>query len=462
MSRVLPWLEAGLPLVWSSLGAALLYGTLLAALTAVLGRTLLRTAPPALLAALWTVVLCKFLVPVGPELPLSLAGAVQLLWGSTAATATAAAAPDGVAVAAAAPSRWATPWLAAQTALVMAWALIAARRLWRAHRCYRDARRAAALLPTLGSSQQTGGVDLLERAAAAMGTRRLPDVRVTDATTAPHLLGIWAPVLIIPRMLLAEPAALEAALVHELAHLARRDPYVRLLEVIATSLLFFWPVVGWVCRALEEQRERACDAWAVQRGPLGARAYGRMLVALSRAPAAGLALVGPSLLERRIDALLAHRPRPRMGRLGGTALAAWVVIGLSGAPGAEAASTGSGECVIAPGVIATILAAHPEADVDGDGELSRDEVCAHQQRMKRRAVDGFFEHVGGELVSWADPRVDRDGDGVLSSAELERIKLALVASVSAEQLGLPAVSACEQGVMSSPTSELSSQYPTCE
>ena len=45
---------------------ALAHGTVLAAIGAVLAVTVLRRARPAVLAAMWTVVLLKFVVPFGP------------------------------------------------------------------------------------------------------------------------------------------------------------------------------------------------------------------------------------------------------------------------------------------------------------------------------------------------------------------------------------------------------------
>ena len=55
---------------WATTG--LVHGTALAVLTGLAVVTVLRRARPAVVAALWTVVLLKFVVPVGPAMPLSL------------------------------------------------------------------------------------------------------------------------------------------------------------------------------------------------------------------------------------------------------------------------------------------------------------------------------------------------------------------------------------------------------
>ncbi|MCA9675664.1 MAG: hypothetical protein KC464_11555, partial [Myxococcales bacterium] len=55
----------------------LVHGTVLAALAWVLSRTLLRGARPAVIAALWTVVLVKFVVPIGPAMPWSVSSLID-------------------------------------------------------------------------------------------------------------------------------------------------------------------------------------------------------------------------------------------------------------------------------------------------------------------------------------------------------------------------------------------------
>ena len=55
------------------IGRAVLLGTFLAGATWVVTRFVSRRARPALHAALWIIVLFKFVVPFGPSLPLSLA-----------------------------------------------------------------------------------------------------------------------------------------------------------------------------------------------------------------------------------------------------------------------------------------------------------------------------------------------------------------------------------------------------
>ncbi|HVV82691.1 MAG TPA: hypothetical protein VHE35_06405, partial [Kofleriaceae bacterium] len=66
-------LAAGAERALSLLATALVHGTVLAVVGAVLAATVLRRARPAVVAAMWTVVLLKFVVPFGPGARFSLA-----------------------------------------------------------------------------------------------------------------------------------------------------------------------------------------------------------------------------------------------------------------------------------------------------------------------------------------------------------------------------------------------------
>ena len=81
-------LEATAATLVSVVGVALVHGTVLAILAAILAATVLRRARPAVHAALWTVVLLKFLVPIGPGARFSLASLAAELTAEPAADVT--------------------------------------------------------------------------------------------------------------------------------------------------------------------------------------------------------------------------------------------------------------------------------------------------------------------------------------------------------------------------------------
>ena len=52
---------------------------------------------------------------------------------------------------------------------------------------------------------------------------------------------------------------LEAILLHELAHIRRKDYLTNLVMITLRTLFFFNPFVGRLIRAMQEEREQACD-----------------------------------------------------------------------------------------------------------------------------------------------------------------------------------------------------------
>jgi beta-lactamase regulating signal transducer with metallopeptidase domain len=89
---------------------------------------------------------------------------------------------------------------------------------------------------------------------------------VCERIESPVALGWIRPVILIPPAVLAglEPLALEAILLHELAHVRRQDYLVNLLQSFAETLLFYHPAVWWLSAAIRQERENACDDTAIR------------------------------------------------------------------------------------------------------------------------------------------------------------------------------------------------------
>jgi len=151
----------------------------------------------------------------------------------------------------------------------------------------------------------------------------------------PVVLGWLRPVLLTPvGMLTAMPASqVESILLHELAHLYRRDPLVNLLQAVVESLLFYHPAVWWVSGVIRQEREHCCDdlVLALQGN---AQEYAQALLTLEQQratrPEPVLAANGGDLMAR-IQRLAGVKEEPRS--LGG----AMVLVGLLTALGCLAA-----------------------------------------------------------------------------------------------------------------------------
>jgi beta-lactamase regulating signal transducer with metallopeptidase domain len=95
--------------------------------------------------------------------------------------------------------------------------------------------------------------------------RRPARLLISPAVPMPVAVGFRYPAVVLPASLLGglTAAELDHVLLHELAHIARRDDWTNLLARIAGSVLALHPVAAWVLRQIDRERELACDDWVV-------------------------------------------------------------------------------------------------------------------------------------------------------------------------------------------------------
>src|SRR5262249_19113383 len=73
-----------------------------------------------------------------------------------------------------------------------------------------------------------------------------------------------------------------SVIVHELAHLRRRDHWVGWLQMVAECVWWWNPLFWYVRRQLRWNAELACDAWVVSTLPEGRRAYAEALIEVTQ------------------------------------------------------------------------------------------------------------------------------------------------------------------------------------
>ncbi|MGG9962776.1 M56 family metallopeptidase [Ferruginibacter sp. SUN106] len=101
--------------------------------------------------------------------------------------------------------------------------------------------------------------------AAALNIRSKVQLVQSGIAKMPMVVGHFKPVILFPLGLLtALPAAeVEAVLLHELAHIRRKDYLVNLLQHCTEIVFFFNPAVLWVSALIKSERENCCDDIAV-------------------------------------------------------------------------------------------------------------------------------------------------------------------------------------------------------
>jgi beta-lactamase regulating signal transducer with metallopeptidase domain len=157
----------------------------------------------------------------------------------------------------------------------------------------------------------------------------IPPIRTCSELSCPVVVGAMSPVILIPDgfTALAEGDQ-QAALLHEFAHVVRRDYAVNLLSELAALPLSWHPAVYPLKAGIRRSRELACDAMAAA-SMASEKVYARRLLSLAKSMGASaptpalVGLFGKSDLEDRLTYLLASKgvePRGlRAARLGGAA-----------------------------------------------------------------------------------------------------------------------------------------------
>ena len=230
-------------------------------------------------------------------------------------------------------------------------------------------------------------LSLVRRCEASFGSPPV-SILISPALRSPVTLGVLHPAIILPEHLLQPPEEpdLAVALVHEMAHVRRRDFAVNLLLELAYSPVVFHPAAKWLKRAVEEARELACDEMATEQ--LAApKTYARSLVRMAKAmtnpatqarPDCSLGVFDANILEKRVMRILEKRPRL-------TVLRAAALILTSGA------------LLAATGFAASMLSVRPE-EPQGRGAVIEGVKSGFVGGVAGGVVEGIVNGVPGGIL----------------------------------------------------------------
>jgi beta-lactamase regulating signal transducer with metallopeptidase domain len=311
-------LPAGLTETWGWAVALLVAKATLVLAAAALAAWALRRGSAARRHLVWTMAMGALLAL--PALSLGLPEwepallAIDTL-GAGAAAEGAAAPPGGAGTGVVLAALWAAGALAVLARLALG--LLGVRRVARDARAVTDPAWTAEVR-ALGARVGVRGPVRLLRGAAAM----------------PATWGIVRPTVLLP----AEAQGWtderrRVVLLHELAHVARRDCLTQLLATLCCAVYWFHPGAWWAARRMRVEREEACDDRVLASGGTRASDYAEHLLAVARAfrlprPAApALAMARGSQLQARVMAVLdARRDRRSVPRAAG---AVWATAALA-------------------------------------------------------------------------------------------------------------------------------------
>jgi hypothetical protein len=130
------------------------------------------------------------------------------------------------------------------------------------------------------------------------GEGRRAELVLSDSVATAAVLGCGMPMIAVaPRLVTTLDAdELDRVVIHEWAHVQRRDDLVNILQIVMRIVAGFHPAVWWIDRRLHVEREIACDEMtvAVTGSP---KSYAACLVKLASVRGAEpTALAGPAVL----------------------------------------------------------------------------------------------------------------------------------------------------------------------
>ena len=172
--------------------------------------------------------------------------------------------------------------------------------------------------------------------ARRIGLQTVPPILVTDDASMPLVLGLFRPVVLLPRYLLetSESDELEMVLAHELNHVRRGDRWIGLLQLAAHAVWWFHPCVWWLNRELRRYREHCCDEEVLAHFDCRPQKYAQCLLSVLElkeraSPELGLAGMSPfEITSRRLRNIMrsAHFDRQTPVWCWGVLLAAAIVV----------------------------------------------------------------------------------------------------------------------------------------
>jgi beta-lactamase regulating signal transducer with metallopeptidase domain len=144
--------------------------------------------------------------------------------------------------------------------------------------------------------------------------RRECELRLSGAQDGPMTWGVLRPVILLPRTSLAwTRERMQAVLLHELAHVRRRDSLTQSLSLLICALYWPNPLIWLGARALRRDAEIAADDAVLSSGMRPSAYAGELLQLASEFRGHGLAVSGVSMagrssLEARVKSVLSANP----------------------------------------------------------------------------------------------------------------------------------------------------------
>lgn len=199
----------------------------------------------------------------------------------------------------------------------------------------------------------------------------------SKAVSAPMILGILVPVILLPRLDYTEEE-MDFILRHELMHLKKQDILLKLILCFAQTLHWFNPLVHRFCNNMNQYIEICCDYYVLENREVSYRkAYGISIVKLLEETIESKRSVilstnfneNKESIFRRLKLIMDNTPRKKMRA--GMVLLGFVILAVS------------------------FLVGIPDLRAKEPGNISADSIIAdNQTELQNIAAEEIIEHVG--------------------------------------------------------------------
>lgn len=172
----------------------------------------------------------------------------------------------------------------------------------------------------VGRGEPTREAQVLRRLEHETGMRRQTAIVSSTAALEPSAVGLFRSVLVWPSGLSPQldDRQLEAVLLHELAHIRRRDNLTSSVHMVVETLFWFHPLVWWIGARLVCERENACDQEVLSQGGVP-QAYAESILKVCefclQSPLMCAAGVTGSNLSRRVEDIMKNQRSHRLNRV---------------------------------------------------------------------------------------------------------------------------------------------------
>ena len=106
----------------------------------------------------------------------------------------------------------------------------------------------------------------LQTLLVRLGITRQVALLQSGIAKTPSVIGYFKPVILLPVGMLMHlaPEQVESILLHELAHIRRRDYLFNVVQHLVDTLFFFNPALIWISSLIRNERENCCDDVAIR------------------------------------------------------------------------------------------------------------------------------------------------------------------------------------------------------